>query len=180
MQSFHDESWVNPDRPTIVTPFEATPRRTPRCRPITFGHLTHTLSANTVWDVRVGRFVYSQEDAPSTGDPTIASHFDRATGVTSGAPPQFGELTIIRTTTKATLTHYRPGLLGADHQWKLGGQVERGEHHVAPRVIPTGVRFVDNNGQPSQAISSAPVQHRRPVRHRRRRSRATPSRSATG
>ena len=27
---------------------------------MTFGHLTHTLSANTLWDVRVGRFVYTR------------------------------------------------------------------------------------------------------------------------
>jgi hypothetical protein len=37
----------------------------------------------------------------------------------------------------------------------MGGQVERGEHSVIS-VIPTGVRFVDNNGQPLQAISSDP------------------------
>ena len=62
VQSFHDEFWVNPERPTLVTPFEATLRPQRSVPAITFGHLTHTLSANTVWDVRVGRFVYSQED----------------------------------------------------------------------------------------------------------------------
>ena len=86
VQSIHDEFWVNPEQPTIVEPFEATLRRTPSVPAITFGHLTHTLSANTVWDVRVGRFVYSREDDPSTGDPTTPSRFDRVTGVTSGAP----------------------------------------------------------------------------------------------
>jgi hypothetical protein len=75
--------------------------------------------------------------------------------MTSGAPRQFGDLTIMRTTAKATLSHYRPGLGGVDHQWKIGGQVERGEHHTSA-VIPTGVRFVDNGGQPFQAISRAP------------------------
>ena len=35
---------------------------------MTFGHLTHTLSANTLWDVRVGRFVYSRKNDPSTGN----------------------------------------------------------------------------------------------------------------
>ena len=39
---------------------------------MTFGHLTHTLSANTVWDARAGRFAFSQEDEPSTGDRTRA------------------------------------------------------------------------------------------------------------
>lgn len=150
-----DEFWVNPDRPTLVTPFEAITRTRASVPAMAFGHLTHTLSANTLWDVRVGRFVYSQESPPSTGDRTTPSRFDRETGVTSGAPPQFGALTIMRTTTKATISHYRPGLLGADHQWKMGGQVERGEHH-SPTVIPTGVRFVDSGGQPFQAISRAP------------------------
>jgi hypothetical protein len=83
------------------------------------------------------------------------SRFDRATGVFSDAPQTFGGLTLIRTTAKATLNHYRPSLLGADHQWKIGGQVEKGEGY-GPSIIPTGVRFVDDNSRPFQAISSDP------------------------
>ena len=156
MQSFHDEFWVNAERPTAVLPYEATVRPNASVPAVTFGHLTHTVSPNTLWDVRVGRFHYSQESPPSTGITTTASRRDTVTGVTSGAPPQFGELTLIRTNVKATVNHYKPGLWGADHQWRFGGQVERGEHH-APNVIPTGVRFEDNNGQPSLAISRDPV-----------------------
>ena len=37
----------------------------------------------------------------------------------------------------------------------MGGQFDRGDHHVSS-VIPTGVRFVDNGGQPFQAVSRAP------------------------
>jgi TonB dependent receptor/Carboxypeptidase regulatory-like domain len=155
MQSLHDEHWVNPDRPTLATPYAATNRTRASVPAITFGHLTHTLSANTVWDVRVGRFVYAQKSPPSTGDLTIASRFDRATGLTSGAPPQAFDLTIKRTTVKSTLNHYRPALAGADHQVKIGWQLERGEHQ-SPNMIPTGVRFVDNGGRPFQAISRAP------------------------
>jgi hypothetical protein len=113
------------------------------------------VSANTLWDVRVGRFVYSRDEEPSTGNLTIPSRSNRATGVTSGAPSQLTFLQIRRTTTKATLSHYRPGPLGADHQLKIGGQVERGEHHV-PSVIPTGVRYVDDGANPFQSISRAP------------------------
>jgi carboxypeptidase family protein/TonB-dependent receptor-like protein len=155
MQSIHDEHWVNPERPTVVTPFEATTRTRASVPAITFGHLTHTISANTVWDVRVGRFVYAQKNPPSTGNLTVPSRFDRVTGVTSGAPSQFFDLTIKRTTGKATLSHYRPAVLGADHQVKIGGQVERGEHQ-SPNLIPTGMRFVDSDGGPFQAISRAP------------------------
>src|SRR4029077_6517203 len=115
MQSVNDEFWVNPQPPTLVTPFAATQRLNATVPTVTFGHLTHTVSANTLWDVRVGRFVFSRKDDPSTGDPTIPSRFDRVTGVTSGAPPSIGALTLIRTTVKATLSHYGPGLFGADH-----------------------------------------------------------------
>lgn len=154
-QSLHHERGVNPERPTIVTPFEAIPRRHISVPAITFGHLTQTLSANTVWDLRVGRFVYTQDDESPERDPAIPSRFDRMTGVTSGAPARLTGVTVIRTTAKATLSHYWPSLLGADHQWKVGGQVERGEHS-ATAVTPTGTRFVDNDGQPFQSVSADP------------------------
>jgi len=155
VNSFHNESWVNPDRPTVAAPFEATLRRTATVPAMTFGHLTHTLSSNTVWDVRVGRFKWNQENLPSTGDVTIPSRFDRVSGITTGAPPAFGALTLIRTTAKGTINRYQPALLGADHQWRMGAQIEKGEHNQ-PSIIPTGVRYVDNGGQPFQSISSEP------------------------
>ena len=123
---------------------------------MTFGNLTHTLSPNTFWDLRVGRFVFSQKNDPSTGDFGTPNRFDRVTGVSSGAPPEIGELTLIRNTVKATLTHFQRQWFGADHQWKVGTQIEKGGHDVS-QIIPTGVRFVDNNGQPFQAVSRDPA-----------------------
>ena len=155
LQSVHEESWVNPPPPTTATPFEATTRNQASVPAITFGHLTHTLSPNTVWDVRVGRFVVSEKRPPSTGAPTIASHLDNVTGIRTGAPEVFGERHYLRTTTKATLTHYRTGLAHADHEWKFGGSFERGEHRHST-VLPTGVGFVDSNGRPFQSISRDP------------------------
>jgi hypothetical protein len=155
VQSVHDELWVNPEVPTSVKPFEATQYQHASVPAMTFGHLTHTSSANTVWDVRAGRFVYSQEASSSSGNQGTPSRFDSGTGVTSGAPQQVGRTKQIRSTAKATISHYWPDLLGADHEWKMGGQLDKGEHH-ANSVIPTGVKYVDNNGQPSQAISSDP------------------------
>lgn len=154
-QSIHYDSWVSPDPPTTITPFPATLRRQATVPAMTFGHLTHTSSSHTVWDVRVGRFVFSQENTPSTGDRTAASRIDNVTNVASGGPPTFSTLTIARTTAKATVSRFQPGWLGADHEWKIGGQVERGGHH-ATSIIPTGVRYVDIGIQPLRAISSAP------------------------
>jgi hypothetical protein len=155
-QSLHYEHWVNPVTPTFVTPFEATLRLSANVPALTFGHLTHMLSSSTLWDARVGRFVYMQEGFPNTGDFTTASHFDRATGVTSRAPSGFGPLTIARTTAKATLSHYQPGVWGTDQQWKVGTQIERGGHH-ASTITPGGARYVDNDRQPFQAISRPPT-----------------------
>jgi hypothetical protein len=155
MQSLNREVWVNPQLPTLVTPFVVTQRQHASVPTMTFGDLTHTVSANTVWDVRVGRFVYTRHDDPSSGDRTTPNRFDRVTGVSSGNAPQFGGTTLIRTTAKATLSHFQRGLFGVDQQWKIGTSVERGEHHQ-PQVIPGGVRYIDNNGQPFQAISAAP------------------------
>jgi hypothetical protein len=155
MQSFHEEAWVNPTPPTMVTPFEATLRAHASVPTTTFVHLTQTLSSSTFWDARVGRFVYTRTDDPNSGDPTKPNRFDRVTGLSSGNPAQFGSLLLIRTTAKAALTHYRPGLWAADHEWKVGVQLEKGLHDN-PQIIPTGIRFVDNDSQPFQAISSAP------------------------
>jgi hypothetical protein len=155
LQSYHQELWVNPELPTFVKPFEATQRRHASVPAITFGHLTHTLSSNTVWDVRVGRFAYLRDDDTSTGSVTVPSRFDRVTGLFSGAPQTFGKLTLARTTTKGTLNHYRPNLVGADHQFRVGVQLEKGDHSLST-IIPTGVRYVDNAGQPFQSVSSSP------------------------
>jgi hypothetical protein len=66
------------------------------------------------------------------------------TRVNSGAPQQVGGLTLLRTTAKATLSHYQQEMLGASHAWKLGTEIEKGEHRQ-PLIIPTGIRYVDNN-----------------------------------
>ena len=155
LNSLHYEAWLNPASPTSTIPFEATTQTHAKVPAFTVGPLSHTLTSNTVWEVRVGRFLYAQEGPPSTGSRTTASRRERSTNVTSGAPAQFGDLTIIRTTGKATITHYRPRLFGSEHELKAGIQLERGEHHAAI-VIPTGTRYIDNRGAPFQAVFSEP------------------------
>jgi TonB dependent receptor-like, beta-barrel/Carboxypeptidase regulatory-like domain len=155
LQSFHQEFWVNPPPPTVATPFEATTRNHASVPAITLGHLTHAVSANTLWDVRAGRFAVVEKRPPSTGDLTRANHTDRLTNVMSGAPQTFGERNYYRTTTKATLTHYQTEWLQADHLWKVGGSFERGEHRHTT-VIPTGTWYRDDTGQPFQSVSRVP------------------------
>jgi hypothetical protein len=138
-----------------VKPFEATQRRYASVPAVTFGHVTRTASPNTVWDLRAARYTWSQQNEPSSGNRMTTGRFDRVTGVFSGAPQTYGGLTLVRTTSKGTINRYQPGLLGADHQWRAGGQLEKGEHRL-PTIIPGGVRFIDNQGAPFQSIASAP------------------------
>jgi TonB dependent receptor/Carboxypeptidase regulatory-like domain/TonB-dependent Receptor Plug Domain len=151
-QSLHEEYWVSPDQPRFDRPIPATTRATAHVPAMTFGDLTHTMSARTVWDVRAGRFTYDMNAPPTTGDTTVASHLDAVTNVLSFAPPSFSGLYLSRTVVKGVITHYRSGLWGADHAFKAGAQVERGEHHTYV-VIPTGVRYTDRNGPLSATYS---------------------------
>lgn len=154
MQSLHHEFWVNPEIPTRTRPFEATQLTTASVPAITFGHLTHAWANATVWGVRVGRFLFSQ-DAVRSHASDAPSRFDSASGVTTGAPQQLGSVKHIRSTVKASVSRYTPATLGAAHEWKAGAQFDSGEHR-ALLVIPTGVRFVDSNGTPSQRIAATP------------------------
>lgn len=155
MQSFHEEIWVNPAVPTITTPFIATQRVHASVPSMTFANLTQVLSDKTVWDVRVGWFGVNQKSDPSSGDRTTPSHRDQITGVVSGNTPQMDNLVLDRITVKAVLQRYETGWLGADHDFKVGTQVERGEHH-STRAFPGGVQYVDSNSAPLQAIFRAP------------------------
>jgi hypothetical protein len=155
MQSYHEEFWVSPDQPTIAQPIETTTRSAAHVPAMTFGDLTHTVSPKTVWEVRAGQFTYDLNAPPTNGNTSTASHIDAVTGAFSGAPPAFNGLYLRRTVVKGTVSHYRAGWWGADHAWKMGAQVERGEHH-SYFVIPTGVRYVDSAGAPTAATYSDP------------------------
>jgi outer membrane receptor protein involved in Fe transport len=156
LSSFHNEFWVSPERPTLTTPYETTVRFNGTVPTTTFAHVTYTPSSNTLWDARLGRFLLRQDNDPASGSITTPNRFDRITGVSSGGPPGFGDYNLDRTTAKATMTHYRPALFGADHEWKVGAQAERG-YHDAYSVIPTGVRYIDSAGQPFQTVSRDPA-----------------------
>jgi hypothetical protein len=156
VHSFSDEYSVAPLRPTSTVPYEATIRITQTAPTATFGNLTYIMAPSTVLDARVGRIAFPQEMEPSTGDRTVANHMDRVTNVQSGGPRTFGDLTRVRTTAKAMVTHVRSGLFRADHELKFGVQIEKGEHDTFS-ALTTGTRYVDRNGQPFQAISRDPL-----------------------
>jgi len=155
VQSFHDESWSNPETPSATKPRAATQRLDASVPAINLGHLVHTASPNTVWDVRAGWFRFTQDTSPTSGDPTIPHRIDQPENIWSGGPMQIGQVQQVRTAVKATLSHYRAGWLGADHEWRTGVQIDRGEHRAAA-ILPTGASAAYRNGVLRQRTLQAP------------------------
>jgi hypothetical protein len=155
MQSYHQEIWDNPTPPTLATPFVATQALHASVPSMTFADLTHVLSDRTSWEARAGRFVLNQDNDPSSGDRTLPSRRDQITGISSGNASEIGSLMLERITAKAVLHRYASGTLGADHHFKVGTQIERGQHHLL-RASPGGVQFVDSRSAPFQAIFRDP------------------------
>jgi hypothetical protein len=155
MQSFHQETWVNPTAPTIVSPFVTTQRVHARVPSATFVNLTQALSNRSVWEARVGRFTLDQDQDPSSGDRITPFRRDQTTGLSSGNASQIGGLMLDRVTAKVVLHRYQSGSLGTQHHVKVGTQFERGEHRLR-QAFPGGVQFSDNNGGPSEAIFRGP------------------------
>jgi hypothetical protein len=149
------EKWVNPTPPTLAAPFVTTQRVHASVPNMTFVHITHVLSDRTMWEARAGRFLLRQDADPSSGDRTTPAHTDQITGLSSGNTPQITTLHLDRVTAKAVLHRYQPAWLGTDHEFMAGVQIERGEHRLL-QILPGGVRYVDNNGAPFQAIFRAP------------------------
>ena len=155
VQSLHDEFWSNPETPSATKPRRATQRLDASVPAINFGHLIHTASANTVWDVRAGWFRFTQDTSPTSGDPTIPHRLEQPDNIWSGGPQQIGQVRQVRATVKATLSHYRAAWFGGDHEWRMGVQVDRGEHR-AVAILPTGTSFVYRNGVLTQTTEQAP------------------------
>jgi hypothetical protein len=156
VQSFHEEFWFNPEVPTSTKPTVATQFVKGSVPATNFGHLTHAPAGNTVWDVRVSRYSFLSETSPPSGDRTIPNRVDQPGNLWSRAPQTIGEVKHSRASAKVTAGHYRPRLLGADHEWKVGAQLDRGEHR-GHMVIPGGERQVYNGGVLQQRTLQDPT-----------------------
>jgi hypothetical protein len=150
VQSFHHEIGIDPERPTIVTPFEATARTHISTPTMNFGDLTHTMSANTLWDVRVGRFVSNRRPSlrhcetqhpagPGLGEDSPPARLDEP-GV---QPPVAGHQVRVREHGVAQAGEGGCGARGqpgVERGRNSRGQTEDG--HPAPiSAVPDGVRL---------------------------------------
>ena len=96
-----------------------------------------------------------REDDPSTGNRTTPSRFDQRDECHERRSADLRRIDHHSHDRQGDLSHYPARAVGRRSPMEDGRAVRPGRA-PRPSVIPTGVRFVDNGGQPFQAISRAP------------------------
>ena len=154
MQSVHYESWDNRELPTANKLVEATQRVQATVPAVTFGNLRHVSRANRVWEVSAGRYEWSQGITRRRAIPHARPIGSKDECRKRRAFTDW-RMNQIRWTARASVSQHQTGFLGTDHQWKVGGQFDRGQHRSL-LVVPTGVRYEDNAPAPTRAFVSGP------------------------
>ena len=150
MSTYHDDYWVIPQTPSTSAPFESILTFSGHNPSLTFGDITHVLSPNTFYDVRVSGFYSPADQGQPNGNFGQSRHFDTATGQISGGPPFSGGFRQARTAVHGKLSHYASDFIGADHDFKFGVQYVNGKHsgHYG---YTNNIIYYDYNGAPDYA-----------------------------
>ena len=173
LQSFHDEFWVNPELPTLreAVRSDAAPAR------VGSGHDLRPPDAHVVVQHRVGRARRPVRVRPQ-GRPEHGQRDDAEPVRSRDGCLQRRAADVRRTHAHSHDRQGHASTTTGRRCWApitSGGSAGRSKRAstTCPSIIPTGVRFVDNSGQPFQAVSSDPsidgrrVHHRLRVRERR-------------
>ena len=150
MHTYHDDYWVIPQTPSVSAPFESILTFSGRNPSVTFGNITHILSPNTLYDVRVSGFYSPNDSAEPNGNFGQSRREDVGTGEISGGPPFSGGFRQARTAVHGKLSHYASDFIGADHDFKFGVQYVDGSHsgHYG---YTNNIIYYDYNGAPDYA-----------------------------
>jgi hypothetical protein len=156
MQNYHDDYWVIPDSPSLSHPFPTVQTYGGHNPSITFGDLTHVVSDKTFWDARFSGFI-SPNDYTHTnaGDATIPRTIEKTTDVWSGGAGLVGSFHQVRLAANAKMTHYASDFLGADHDFKFGGQFVHGATNQF-YAYTGGAHYYTYNGAPYYAYFREP------------------------
>jgi outer membrane receptor protein involved in Fe transport len=156
MQNYHDDYWVIPDTPSLSRPFPTVNTFGGRNPSVTFGDVTHVVSDTTLWDARFSGFISPNDyTRPNSGSNSLPRTIDRATDVASGGAPYFGSFHQVRLAANAKVTHYANDFLGADHDFKFGGQFVHGSTRSLYGYTG-GTHLYTYNGEPYYAYSREP------------------------
>ena len=154
MANYHDDIWDDIGNATLSRPYEVLVNAEGHNPSITFFHLTHLVSAATLWEARVSGY-YGTADWFPTTENFGPYHEDVLTGIASGGPWLLGPGTWRRTDGQGKLSHYASDFLSADHDFKFGVQLGFAKDE-AVGVIPFNARYYDYGGYPYYAIFRDP------------------------
>jgi hypothetical protein len=162
-QTFYYDWWeyTLPEFPTITTPLEAIDWYVGEIRDGA-SELTATLSPTTVMTARYvihympeGNIGFGPQFTKS--DITTPQRFDNFTGITTG---NYSPATISqprRDDVHLKVNRYISGTT-VSHNVRFGAQISYGRSLEAS-VVPSGVRYIDLNGQPDQAQFTGPASY---------------------
>ena len=157
MHTYHNDWWVIPSTPSVSRPFEAAWTFSGNNPSLTFGRITHILSANTFYEVGVSGF-YSPRDVSRPNNPGVPRRNDVDNGIASGGASSFDIFKQARTDVKAKISHFATDWIGADHDFKFGVQYVVGNHsshgaYTPGPNYPGGVVYYDNgDGSPNYIL----------------------------
>ena len=160
MHTYHDDIWVIPQTPSVTRPFSAAATFSGKNPSVTFGRITHVLSANTFYEVGVSGF-YSPRDLSESHNPGVPRRNDVDNGIASGGTPYYDIFLQGRTEVKAKVSHFASDWMGADHDFKFGVQHVIGNHsshggYVPGPNYPGGVIYYDNgDGSPYYILTAS-------------------------
>lgn len=160
MHTYHDDIWVIPATPSLTEPFESIATWSGKNPSVTFGRITHVLSANTFYEVGVSGF-YSPRDLSESNSPGVPRRNDIDNGFASGGYGWYDIFKQARTEVKAKVSHFASDWMGADHDFKFGVQHVIGNHsshggYVPGPNYPGGVIYYDNgDGTPYYILTGS-------------------------
>ena len=152
--TYHNDYWVIPSTPSVSRPFDTIWGWRGQNPTITFGNITHVLSQNTFYDVRVSGF-YSPNDPSDPNNPGVSRRTDEGTGIASGGAPATYFFTQSRTAVNFKLSHYASDWIGADHDFKFGGSFVDGWHSETG-AYTNGIAYYDYYGAQDYAYLQEP------------------------
>ena len=160
MHTYHDDIWVIPATPSLTEPFESIATWSGKNPSVTFGRITHVLSANTFYEVGVSGF-YSPRDLSESNSPGVPRRNDIDNGFASGGYGWYDIFKQARTEVKAKVSHFASDWMGADHDFKFGVQHVIGNHsshggYVPGPNYPGGVIYYDHgDGTPYYILTGS-------------------------
>ena len=158
IHSFHSGSARYPLPPNAYAPYEVMAAYIWDDATFTFANLIHTVTDNTLWDLRVSGSFPDFDTEPNSGNRTEPLRFDLATNKYTGGSIGIHTGRGKGLSVRGKVSHYAEDFLSGDHDFKFGVQLEY-EKTRTSYMYPGGALYYDYAGQPYYAWFREPYSY---------------------